>query len=241
MKDKKLFVLIVSVLMALIIPIIIYGFNFNSVAFDKDLYKKEFLKYNVYSNLKNHDIENINNDILDYLSNLNKNELIENDFFNGREKMHLLDVKKLINKIFIIYYLSVILFLLSFILLIISMNFNFKKIIKNFLIILSIGSTLTLVGAILSNISSNLNFDFVFTSFHETFFSLGTYTFNPEFEKIVILYPENLFFDFLIMVTTNTITSSIILLLLCITFLFILFKLDFRKFFKKNIDGEDNK
>ena len=53
MKQKKLFTLIVSILTVLTIPFIIYGFNFNSVAFNKDLYKKEFSKYNVYNDFKN--------------------------------------------------------------------------------------------------------------------------------------------------------------------------------------------
>ena len=115
MESKKLFLLIVSVLMVLTIPFIIYGYNFNSVAFDESLYKKEFSKYNVYTKLKNYDIEIINNDVLNYLKNVKNNNLIKNDFFNEREKTHLLDVKILISKVLSIYYFSVILFLLLFI------------------------------------------------------------------------------------------------------------------------------
>ncbi len=233
MESKKLFLLIVSVLMVLTIPFIIYGYNFNSVAFDESLYKKEFSKYNVYTKLKNYDIEIINNDVLNYLKNEKNNNLIKNDFFNEREKTHLLDVKILISKVLSIYYFSVILFLLLFILLIFLINFYFKKITKRLLIILAVGSFLTLLDAVLFFILSNLNFNFVFDLFHESFFNFGTYTFDPAYEKIVILYPQNLFFDFLIRIMYNTILSSIGILFFSIIFLFAFFKSNFLKFFQK--------
>ena len=214
-------ILIISILMVLTIPFIIYGYNFNSVAFDEDFYKKEFAKYNVYNNLINYNIEEINNDVLNYLKFEKNNELIKNNFFNEREKTHLLDVKDLIQTILSIYYFSAILFLILFILLILLMNFNFKIIAKRFLIILSIGSLLTLLDAVLFFILSNLNFNFVFDIFHKTFFNPGTFIFNPEFENIVVLYQLNLFFDFLVKIILNTILSSVIILFFAVVFIFI--------------------
>jgi len=233
MKHKKLFVNIISILMVLLLPLILYGFNSNSVAFDGDLYKKEFLKYNVYDNLKDYDIELINNDVLDYLLNEKSSNPIENDFFNEREKTHLLDVKNLIQKVLAIYYYSMILFLLLFVVLILLLNFNFMAIFKKTLLILFIGSILTLLDAAAFFLLSNLNFDFTFDLFHKTFFNPGTFTFNPEFENIVVLYPEILFFDFLIKIIFKTILSSTIILFFSIAFLFIFFKSNFLKFFQK--------
>ncbi|MAH01802.1 MAG: DUF1461 domain-containing protein [Candidatus Woesearchaeota archaeon] len=250
MTNKKLFTLIVSILMVLAVPFIIYGFNFNSVAFDEDYYKKEFSKYNVYGNLENYDIEKINSDVLNYLKNEKNNELIKNEFFNEREKIHLLDVKNLIQTIFTIFNISIILFLSLFILLVLLLsrelkiprtpkifdfcaNFNFKKITKKLLIILVIGSLLTLLDAVIFFILSNFNFNFIFDLFHKTFFSFGTYTFNPDYEIIVVLYPQNLFFDFLVKIIFNTILSSIIILFFSIISFFIFFKLIFSKSFRK--------
>ncbi len=226
MKYKKLLTLIISILMVLTIPFIIYLYNFNSIAFDEDFYKKEFLENNVYDNLENYYIENINNDFLNYLRNEKNNLLINNDFFNEREKTHLLDVKNLIQTIFTIFYISIILFLLLFILLIILMDFNFKLIIKRLLIILTIGSFLTLLDAVLFLILSNFNFSFVFDLFHETFFSFGTYTFDTAYEKIVILYPQNLFFDALSRIIIRTIITSVVILCISIIF-FYFFKIKF--------------
>ena len=223
----------VSILMVISVPFIIYVFNINPVVFDKGLYKQEFLKYNVYNNFGNYDIENINDDVLDYLQFEKNNKLIQNDFFNEREKTHLLDVKNLISKIFAIYYFSVILFFILLILLILLLNFNFRKIAKRFSIILLIGSFLTLLDAAAFFLLSNFNFDFVFDVFHKTFFSPGTFTFNPEFENMVVLYPENLFFDFLIKIILNVILSSIIVLFLSLTAIFIFFRQNFSKNFRR--------
>lgn len=237
MGNKKLFTLIVSILMVLTVPFIIYGYNFNSVAFDEDFYKKEFLKYNVYENLKNYDIESINSDVLNYLKKEKNNSLMDNDFFNEREKTHLLDVKILISKVLSIYYFSVILFLLLFVLLIFSMKFEFQKIMKRFFIILLFGTVLTCIDAVLFLILSNFNFSFVFDLLHKTFFSLGTYIFDPTYENLVVLYPQNLFFDALIRIIISTIITSAVILLFSIMFLFIFFGLNFRNFFK-NTDGK---
>lgn len=221
MEYKRLLIFVISILMILIIPIIIYGYSFNSIAFDGDLYKREFSKYDVYGKLKNYDIESINDDVLVYLKSGKNDELIKNDFFNEREKLHLLDVKNLIQKVFSIYYLSIILFLLLFILLLISINFNFKIIIKKLSIILPIGSLLTLLNTLIFFILSKLNFDFLFDIFHKTFFSAGSYLFNPAFENIVVLYPQGLFLDFFIKIISDSILSSIIVLFFSLILLFI--------------------
>lgn len=218
----------------------LYGFNFNSIAFDGDLYKKEFLKYNVYNNLKNYDVEDINNKVLNYLRFDNNNRLIDGDFFNEREKAHLLDVKGLIQKVLALYYFSVILFSLLFIILSLLLNFNFRIIGKRILIILLIGSLLTLLDAAAFFLLSSFNFDFAFDLFHKTFFAQGTYLFNPEFENIVVLYPENLFFDFLVKIILNTILSSIILIFISLIFLFAFFKKKFPKF-PVNLSSEKTK
>jgi len=238
MDNKRLLISVVSILMILIVPVVIYLYNFNSTAFNKYLYKEEFSKYNVYNNLKDYDIEKINNDVLNYLQFEKNNNLIENNFFNEREKIHLLDVKYLIQTILSIYYFSIISIILLVITLIIFLKFNFKIIAKKLLIILAVGNLLTLLDAVMFFLLSNFNFDFVFDSFHKTFFSPGTFTFNPELENIVVLYTENLFFDVLVKIILNTILSSIIIFSFSILVLFIFFKPNFNKFFKKISTGK---
>ena len=231
MKQSELFVKAVSVLMVISIPIILCGFNFNLIAFDRSLYKEEFLKYNVYANLENYDAEKINDEVLNYLKNGKNNNLIENDFFNEREKRHLLDVRNLVQGALSIYYFVITLFLLSIITLFLLMNFNFMGISRKLLIILTFGSLLTFLGAGLGYLLSSLNFNFAFGAFHKTFFNPGTYLFNPEFESIVVLYPEKLFLDLLVRVIFGIIFSSVILLFFFLILFFIFFKRNFPKKF----------
>jgi len=240
MKRSKLFVKIISVLMVISTLIILYGFNFNSIAFDRGLYKEEFSKYNVYTNLENYDAEKINDEVLNYLKNGKNNNIIENDFFNEREKQHLLDVRNLVQGVLSIYYFSITLFLLSTIILFLLMNFNFRGISRRLLVILAFGSLLAFLGAGLAYLPSSLNFDFAFDAFHKTFFSPGTYLFNPEFENIVVLYPENLFLDLLFRIIFSIIFSSGMLFFISATLFFIFFKQNFPNF-PKNFPSRKEK
>ena len=228
MKQSELFVKIISVLMIISTPIILYGFNFNSIAFDRGLYKEEFSKYDVYNNLEDYDAKKINDEVLNYLKSGKNKDLIQNDFFNEREKQHLLDVRNLVQGVLSIYYFSIISFLLSIMLLFLLMNFNFELILKKLLIISTFGSLLAFLGAGLAYLPSSLNFDFAFDAFHKTFFSPGTYLFNPEFEGIVVLYPENLFLDLLFRIIFSIIFSSGMLFFISATLFFIFFKRNFQ-------------
>ena len=142
MKDRK--ILIISILLIIDIQFILYLSNFNSLGFDENFYRAEFQKYGVYENLDGYDIEKINTDVLDYLRY--GKGLIENDFFNEREKEHLLDVKNLIQKTIKFYYFSIILFFLLLVSLISLLNKNIK-IIKYLGMIFLISGLLTFLDA----------------------------------------------------------------------------------------------
>lgn len=219
---------ILFVLMVLCVPIIIYGYSFSSIAFDKEWYENEFSNYNIYNNLKNYDIEKINNDVLDYLKFFQRKNFIENGFFNERERMHLLDVKILISKFLLVYYFSIIFFLLI-LMLVLLLNLNSKDIVKKMLKIVAFGSFLTLFGSFFFLLLSILDFDFLFGTFHKIFFAAGTFSFNPEFENIVVLYPEKLFFDLMAKIIKHAIFSSIIIFIFSSAFLLLFRK---RIFFK---------
>ncbi len=237
---NKLTIKIISAVIILVIPIILYGFNFNSIAFDRNLYKEEFSKHNVYANLKDDDIEKINDEVLDYLASKD-NGLIENGFFNEREKMHLWDVKVLIQGFLSAYYFSIILFLSLTAILFLLMGFDFNHFSKKLLVILIFGSLLTFFEAVLIYLLPNLNFDFAFDAFHKTFFSPGTYLFNPEFENIVTLYPQNLFLDLLVRIIFGIIFSSGMLFFISAALFFIFFKRNFLNFSKNFPSGKPKK
>ena len=211
--NKKIINLFLIVLLVLDIPFILYLFNFNYFAFNEDFHKKEFKKYDVYNKLNNYDIEKINNDVLDYLKNKNT-ELIDNGFFNEREKIHLKDVKDLIQFILVLFYFSIILFFILLLTVIILNKKNLKRIIKNLGIVFLFSGILTFLDAFIFWIMVKINFNFVFDSIHKIFFKVGTYVFDPSFENIVNLYPQQFFYDIIVKIVLNTLFLSLIILII---------------------------
>jgi integral membrane protein (TIGR01906 family) len=232
MKDKKVVIAFMAV-MILAFPIMVYLFSFNLVAFNDSFYKKEFLKYDLYSELDGYDIESVNSEVISYLKDSGSSRTISNDFFNEREKVHLLDVKNIIHGLFLVYLISTGLFLAAFAALIFFMDFYFKNIMKIFLIAVFLGSILALLCTLALFTTANMNFDFLFGFMHKTFFSFGTYSFNPEYEKIVVIYPENLFFDAFTRIIFNVIISSVTVIFFCIAVFYLEKKGIFQKFLKK--------
>ena len=116
------------------------------------------------------------------------------DKFNGREKTHLQDVRRLVllSKA-ILYSLTAS----AGILIILSARKLKKRIdLEQFIgKILLFGGLLAITIAVLLFLLINLNFSSSFESFHKIFFQAGTYAFDPEYEIIVNIYPEELFMD----------------------------------------------
>lgn len=205
---KKLLTLVLIFLLIITMPFILYLLNFKILLFNENYYKKEFQKHNVYENLKEHDIESINKDVLDYFNN--KDETIKNDFFNEKEKSHLSDVKKLINDIFYLFKLLI----LNFVVLLIILYFlNKNRFIKHIGFGFAGGGILTLLYTFFLWFAVKLSFDKTFTIFHQIFFK-SNWMFSPLTNKIIILYPQNFFFDFAYDVVIRTLILAVILILI---------------------------
>src|SRR3989338_2178370 len=136
---KKIISSIVFVIMLASLMIIILGFSLKHAAFNEKFYKKEFVKYGVYEKLDGYDIEAINKDVLGYLRKENIN-IISGDFFNGREKDHLLDVRVLVNNILLAYHVSIFLFFILIFILAAMLDFDFKKLLSAIAKVILLGS-----------------------------------------------------------------------------------------------------
>jgi len=210
MNSKKIIINILIILLILDIPFVLYSFNFNKTVFNENFYKKEFMKHDVYNGLDNYDIEKINNNVLDYLKYKNV-ELADDGFFNERERTHLKDVKELVQFILFVFYFSIILFFVLLILIVILNKKNLKRILKNMGIVFLFSGILTFLDAFVFWLLVRLNFDFAFGLMHKTFFKARTYVFDPSFERIVVLYPQGLFYDITVKIVLNTLIFSLVL------------------------------
>ena len=166
--------------------------NINFIISDENYFHKEFAKYGVYDTLNGYDVDAINKDVLDFI-NSNEWEYLESDFFTPREISHLSDVKNLIGfgRIFLLasFGVSVLLGIILFFL-------DRKPFLRRIFFWLLWAGILILALNLFLVLSISLNFDFAFDKFHILFFPDGSWLFNPYVERIVVLYPEALFYDF---------------------------------------------
>lgn len=208
MKHKNKISLILSIILIIVIPLILYLLSFKIIVFNENFYDKKFNEYSVYENLKEHDIKNINKELLDYLRN--KRDNLNNDFFNQRELGHLKDVKDVFNFLSILFYVTII---ISISLIFSLYQINKKNIKKTFAKILLFSGILTFFYAFIFWLLSRFNFRFLFDIMHKTFFKAGTYVFDPSYEKIVLLYPQEIFYGLALNIGVNTLVFSGILIL----------------------------
>lgn len=168
---------------AFLIPFLILLFSFRLVVFDTDFYKSEFEKYDIYDKFG----KNIADSAIENLIAYMKSETVLSDFFNEKEKLHMIDVKSIIQKFLIFLYLLLSIIIISF--------FSSRKyLFRSFFY----GSIFTLILLILFFIISYANFDFIFYKFHEIFFNNDFWKLDPEVDNLKALMPDGFFYDALI-------------------------------------------
>ena len=184
---------------AFLIPLVILLFGFRLVIFDTDFYKSEFEKYGVYENLGKEIADPAVENLISYMKS--GGEL--SDFFNEKEKVHMVYVKNIIQKLLILFFVLLLAVIASFFF---SRKYFFKS--------LFYGGILTLLIILSFFIVSYTSFDFIFTTFHELSFSNDLWKLNPEVDYLKALLPDSFFYDallriFLISSITSVVLSSV--------------------------------
>jgi len=127
--------------------------------------------------------------------------------FRPDEISHLSDVRKLLLKIFILYFVSIILFVVITFLLV---EKNIKNFFRNLGIIFTISSSFMLLF-IIALYFLGQNFPSLFENFHTLFFPQGNYAFSPG-SLIITLFPYGFFYDFFARLIVCSSLLSIVLL-----------------------------
>jgi integral membrane protein (TIGR01906 family) len=142
---------------------------------------------------------------IDYLGDLKFED--GTSFYNDRELSHMLDVKNLIQKALIVWYISIAVLIGLFI------WSHLKKWTDIFMRGLSRGSLLTfgVIAAVLVGVA--LNFDELFTQFHHLFFTGDTWLFYVN-DSLIRLFPEKLWSDAFLFMGVFTLVGAVLLLLL---------------------------
>ncbi len=211
---KKLLITIISIILILGIADITYLTAFKLNIFNEKFHKKEFEKYNVYSEFPDKDIDTINSEIILYLKG--KTDSYNKELFNEEEITHLKDVKELIRKGNTIYYTYIT---ILFLLILTLFQLNKKAFLKNLSITLFLSGALTLLVTVALLLLIKLNFSSFFTFFHNILFPQGGWLFSSS-DNIIKLYPSGFFYDIAKKLFTSIILYGNLLILAAVSIFF---------------------
>ena len=170
---------------------------------DYGWYERSYEKYGVLDDLEMQmeDVIHVTKEMMTYLRGNRADLVVETnvdgevrEFFNDREKAHMVDVKNLFVGGLWIRRIAILVFLFSIVFLIRS-EADWKKILpKSFLIGLGVFIGIT-GGAGLLFMS---DFNKYFLLFHEMFFGNDLWLLNPETDLLIRMLPEGFFLDMVV-------------------------------------------
>lgn len=166
-----------------LIPILVLLFSFRLIVFDASFYQSEFEKYGIYDKFDKGVADSAAESLIGYM----RSGIPLSDFFNEKEKAHMIDVRNIVQKVLLFFYAfsSVVVVSLFF-----SRNYFFKS--------LFYGGLVTLLVLVSFFVASFLWFDFIFVKFHELSFSNKLWMLNPDVDNLKALLPDSFFYDALL-------------------------------------------
>ena len=203
---------------ALILVILITSFEIAAYS-DYGWYEKEYLKYEVLDDLEMEieDAMYVTEEMMAYLRGNRDNLVVhtvvageEREFFNDREKAHMVDVQNLFLGGMDLRLGAATVFAVTLVVLAVS-KADWKKILpKSFLI--GVGGFIALVGILGGLIATDFNKYFVM--FHHIFFDNDLWILNPETDLLVRMLPEGFFLDMVVRI-------SVIFIIFLVSLLFV--------------------
>ena len=190
-------------LTVILIPFAVLLFCFTVVLKDIDFYKKELVSNKVTENLNLTEADKgaLENEIANIISYLTgKKDALDSSFFGEQEKIHMQDVKRLVNIFIKITYALIAIVILLLI---------FDKERARTLMIAGITSVIIyLVAGLIF-----LNFDYFFIKFHELIFNNDLWLF-PADSPIIKIFPQKFFIDFFYQLLIYSFIATIAMIIL---------------------------
>lgn len=196
---NKSFINICKFIIAVFLPVVILFTVLELYSYNLNFYMSSYKKNNVsqITGMDEKDLKRVTIKIMDYLKNKEDNLEIEvhirgelREAFGEREKLHMVDVKKLFLNGYIIRNTGIILLVLSTIIILIKS----QKPIKDMLTSLLYSGILSFLIVIVIYILTKIDFDKYFTYFHEIFFNNDLWLLDPD-ELLIQLVPLEFFID----------------------------------------------
>jgi len=168
----------------------------------EEFYKSHFIKNGAYEKLG----ENKTNQILDnFLLFLDGNAELEN--FTVKETSHMLDVRVVLNRFFLVMNISLIMVLLILAYLVLKG----ESFLDDFFKVMFMGGLIAFAIVALMFLAS-LNFSMTFDGFHKIFFSQGNYIFSKD-SLLITLFPQEFFLDFFQKILLTSLLYSLLVMI----------------------------
>lgn len=210
---KKIIIGIVFVT-SLIISLLLT--DIQMLTFDRQFFQNKFEEYNIseVTKIEEHTLMEVTDKMLKYLNGDREDLMIEAEVngetelvFGERERLHMVDVKDLFDKGFIIRNISLIMLAISLFLII---KFYRKDLHK----MLIIASVIPVLIFMILGIIFSINFNKYFTIFHEVLFTNDLWLLNPKTDILIQMLPLDFFYSISIKTLTYFIAELVIIFLL---------------------------
>jgi integral membrane protein (TIGR01906 family) len=182
---------------------LVYNFSF---------YNKLYEKNGVYEILARYDTAKITGQVFEFFKSGKEFENFKLkgniSYFNDTEISHLLDVKILLNKIFVLFYCCLAVFLILAVVLYL-IDKKIYKFLRGVSLMFLISSSVFIFFALLLYFFGN-NFFVLFEKFHLIFFPQGNWAF-PEGSLIITIFPFGFFYDFFFKLILNSLIIALVL------------------------------
>ena len=184
-----------GIIFSVVLLSLLFLMNFRILIFNSSYYRSEFRRIGVYDSFQEMGVDSgtVDSELSKILLSFQGKGMLENGFLSGEEISHIDDVRILINRGLFLFYLLFSIFLI--ICLFIALEKNSKFIfysLKSAVII-----AFAFFGLILTFSIFPLVFERGFVIFHQVFFPQGNWAF-PDESRMLLLFPEQLFRDFLV-------------------------------------------
>ena len=208
---------------SMLVILLITSFEIGAYS-DYNWYKKEYEKYDVLAELemKMDDVMEVTKEMMSYLRGNRENLVVqtvvngeEQEFFNAREKAHMIDVKHLFLGGLWLRRGAVISLVVAIIVLIKKEEKWMKRLAKSMLWTVGMFIMAT-AGAGLLFFS---DFNKYFTLFHEVFFTNDLWLLDPRTDLLIRMLPEGFFFDMVARIGIIFLTLMFAMVIISITVL----------------------
>ncbi len=171
---------------AALLVFLVFSYSLDFIAYDKLFYAEQYEKNGVYERFGKENVDNITNQLFAYLQYEKEDKLISASFFNQKEKQHLRDVKRLLQKErrFGTWMTGLSLVLLTLLFPAAWKGHHpYRK-------VLFCAGIVGLGGMFLLGLFVVLNFSLAFTTFHLVLFTNDLWLLNPATDNLIVLFPE---------------------------------------------------